>query len=141
MNRIKAILIGTITGTCVSLASTALAAVAWISLAEQVHAPGLWDGTVTLTLLSFCLVQGIVIGSLNGGLGLALGGLEQVVISVLLSLAVGAIRVMVGGFDTQSLLPVAIYGLAFVNGGVTAVALLLILRRTAGFDERNLLLS
>jgi hypothetical protein len=141
MNRIKAILIGTIIGTLVSLTGAALSAAFWPVLAGQLHVPGHWDGTVTATLLTFCLIQGAVIGSLNGGLRLALGNLEQVVVSVLLSLAIGAVRVMAGSFGSQSLLPIAIYGLAFVNGGVTAVTLLLILRRTAGFDERNLRIS
>lgn len=141
MNRIKALLIGTITGTVMGLISTVLAAASWLLLNEQLGVPGLWDGTVTVTLLSFALVQGAVIGGLNGGLSSMLGSLEQVVVSVLLSLALGAVRVIPGGFDGQSLLPVAIYGLAFVNGGVTAVTLLLILRRTAGIDERNLLIS
>jgi hypothetical protein len=141
MNRIKAILIGTITGSIVGLTSTVLAAAAWLLLANRVHTPGHWNGTVTFTLLSFCLVQGAVIGGLNGGLCPTLCNLEQVVISILLSLAAGAVWVMAGGFSSQSLLPVAIYGLAFINGGVTAVTLLLILRRTARIDERNLLIN
>jgi hypothetical protein len=141
MNRIKAILIGTITGTIIGLASTVLAAAAWLLLAGQIAAPGHWDGTVTITLLSFCLVQGAIIGSLNGSFGPALGNLEQIAVSVLLSLSLGAVRVMLGGFDGQSLLPVAIYGLAFVNGGLTAVTSRLILHRTAGIDERNLLIN
>lgn len=141
MNRIKAILIGTFIGIVVGLASTILAGAGWLLLNGRLNAPVHWDGTVTVALISFCLVQGAIIGGLNGGLCLALGNLEQVVVSVLLSLALGAVRVMAGGFGSQSLLPVAIFGLAFVNGGVTAVTLLWILRRTAGIDERNLLIS
>ncbi|MCB9445660.1 MAG: hypothetical protein H6669_15645 [Ardenticatenaceae bacterium] len=137
MNRIKAILIGTITGVVVGLASTALAGIGW----RLLNAPGHWDGTVTMALLTFCLIQGAVIGVVNGGLCAALCNLEQVMVSVLLSLAMGAVRVIPGGFDGRSLLPVAIYGLAIVNGGVTAVTLLLILRRTAKIDERNLLIN
>ena len=141
MNRIKAILIGTITGTVVGLTSTVITAVVWPLLADLLNVPGHWDATVTITLLLFGLVQGAIIGSVNGGLCQALCNLEQVVISVLLSLALGAIRVIVGSFGSQSLLPVAIFGLAFVNGGVTAIILLLILRRTARIDERNLLIN
>ena len=141
MNRIKAILIGTITGSIVGLTSTVLTATVWLLLAGRVNAPGHWDGTVTLTLFSFCLVQGAVIGGLNGGLCPTLCNLEQVVISILLSLAAGAVRVMAGGFGSQSLLPIVIYGLAFVNGGVTAIILLVVLRRTARIDEHNLLIN
>ena len=141
MNRIKAILIGTITGSIVGLTSTVLTAVVWLLLSNRLNAPGQWDTTVTITLLSFCLVQGAIIGGVNGGLCQALCNLEQVGISILLSLAAGAIRVIAGEFGSQSLLPVAIFGLAFVNGGVTAVTLLLILRRTARIDERNLLIN
>jgi len=141
MNRTKSILTGMITGTIAGLANTVLAAIAWLLLDGLSSAPGHWDGTVTVTLLSFGLVQGAVIGSLNGGLRPVLGSLEQVVVSVLLSLALGAVRVIPGGFDGQSLLPVAIYALALFNGGFTAVTLRLILRRTAGIDERNLLIS
>ncbi|MEJ2749322.1 MAG: hypothetical protein P8183_15665 [Anaerolineae bacterium] len=137
MNRIKAILVGTITGTVIGLSSTVLAGVGW----RLLNAPGHWDGTVTAALLTFCLIQGAVIGGVNGGLCAALCNLEQVIVSVLLSLALGAVRVIPGGFDGHSLLPIAIYGLAFVNGGVTAVTLILILRRTVRIDERDLLIS
>jgi hypothetical protein len=141
MNRIKAILIGTMTGTFVGLSSTVLTAVIWLLLSGRLNTPGHWDGTVTIALLSFCLVQGGIIGGVNGSLCQALCNLEQIIISVLLSLAMGAVRVMAGGFGSQSLLPVAIFGLAFVNGGVTAVALLLVLRHSARIDERNLLIN
>jgi hypothetical protein len=141
MNRIKAMMMGMLTGTLIGLTTTALAAAAWLFLAGRLNAPGHWDGTVTITLLSFSLLQGLVIGGLNGSLCPALGNRELVAVSVLLSLALGAIRVMVSGFGNQSLLPVAIYGLAFINGGVTAVASLLMLHRTARSDEGNLLIS
>lgn len=141
MNHLKAILIGTITGTFVGLCSTVLTAVTWLLLSGRLHTPGHWDGTVTFALLSFSLVQGVIIGGTNGSLCQALCNLEQIVISVLLSLAMGALRVIGGGFGSQSLLPVAIFGLAVVNGGVTAVALLLVLRRSARIDERNLLIN
>jgi hypothetical protein len=141
MNRIKAILIGMITGSIVGLTSTVVTAVIWLFLSDRLQTPGHWDGSVTIALLTFCLVQGGIIGGVNGGLCRALCNLEQVVISVLLSLALGAVRVLTGGFGSQSLLPLAIFGLAFVNGGVTAVTLLLILRHTARINESNLLIN
>jgi hypothetical protein len=116
-----------------------LAGLGWLLLNGRFETPGHWDGTVTFTLLIFCLIQGAVIGALNGGLSLALGYVEQVAVSILLSLALGALRVMAGGFDGDSLLPLAIFGLAIVNGGGTAVTLLLILHRTGEIDESHLL--
>jgi uncharacterized membrane protein len=141
MNRTKAILVGTITGTITGFTSVGLTAVAWLFLANQIHTPGHWDSTVTIILLSFGLVQGAIIGGINGGLCPTLCHPEQVIVSVLLSLAIGAVRVLTGGFDSQSLLPVVIFGLAFINGGLTAAVLLIIFRRMTENQHGHLLIN
>jgi hypothetical protein len=139
MNRVKVILTGTIIGIGVGLSSLMITAVTWRLLKNQL--PGHWDGTVTSTLLGFCLVQGVIIGTINGSLCPALCNPEQTIISGLLSLALAAVRVIPGGFGDQSLLPILIFGLALVNGGLTAVAHRLVLRRAARVDEYMLRLK
>lgn len=139
MNRVKTILTGSLIGIVVGSSSLMVTAVIWQLFGNQL--PGRWDGTVTNTLLGFCLVQGIIIGAINGGLCPALCNPEQTLISGLLSLALAAVRVIPGGFGDQSLLPVLIFGLALVNGGVTAVAHLLILHRAQRASEQNLIMN
>lgn len=61
------------------------------------------------------LLSGALLGVVSVGLGYLTAGIERSVLVVLISVAVAALVVLVGGYGNGSILPVGIYGLAVVN--------------------------
>ena len=141
MNRIKVIFLGAITGMGIGLLNAILAVLGWLILASLVSGFGSWTTAVSNTLLLFCLIQGLIVGAINACLCLALVKHEQIIVSILLSLAIGAARIMIGGYANDSLLPIAIYSLSCLNGLVAATIIMPLSRRAIGEPTNNMLIG
>jgi hypothetical protein len=135
MNRIKVILLGASLGGLVGLTSALLASLTTV-FAGQIET-ALGQGLQTgLTLAPFSLLNGLVVGGLRGALGRAFATREFTVYSVLISIAIGSIRIMAGSFERYSLMPAAIYGLAIFNGVIVTPVVVQVLFRSK-LDDRN----
>lgn len=141
MNRKKAVLIGTLTGTGVGLVCASLALAAWAFLAGSIPALTGWDMAAARASLSFSLVNGAIIGGLNGALYSEGNGREQVILSTLMSLAVGAAKALLGNYAIHSLMPVAIYSLALLNGWLAAAIVAPVIKRTTSIQSNNVLIG
>ena len=116
MKTLKSIALGTIAGTVLSLLGVALVAGAWLLLTGHV--------AVLQTVLLIGVLNGAVVGAVGVTVRGLTAGAERIAVAVLVSVAVAALCVMLGSYE-GSMVPVAIYALAIVNG-------LLIARATAG---------
>ncbi len=141
MNRKKAVLTGTLTGTGIGLFSASLSLAVWAFLASSIPALNGWNPAVARAILLFSLTNGAIIGGLNGVLYSEGNGREQVILSILMSLAVGAAKALLGGYAIHSLMPIAIYGLAFLNGWLVTVTAVPVIKRTTGIQSNNVLIG
>ena len=90
-----------------------------------------------VVLIPFGFAGGAVIGGLSTSLRNTLNSLEMMVISILLSLAMGSAIIMAGQFDARSRMPIAIYGLAVLNGIIVLPLVQLILAVMRDKDRRS----
>lgn len=114
MRSLRIFLMGTAAGVALSLLNLILTYAGQLVLVGQ---PGL-----PLALV----VSGVAVGIIAGGAGMALSRLtvggERVLLVLLISAAVASVAVYSGGYGNGSRIPVAIYGLALLNGLLIAAA-------------------
>ncbi len=114
MNKIKIIILGTMSGIFLGFISLGIAYIAALLLVGSEKIP-------TILIVS-TLVNGAILGVVGIGLGYISSGLEHRGIMVLISLAVASLTVLLGNYGNGSILPIAIYLLAITNGGLISKA-------------------
>ncbi len=128
MKSIKASLFGMLIGAVLGMLVTLIAGVIWSELSSQ---PA---GTSQMLLIIKALTPFSVFnGAMIGGLAAVCRMFrinEVCLLGVLVSVAAASVVVMRGGFANGSLLPIALYGIALVNG----LLVTLVIRSMAGQD-------
>jgi hypothetical protein len=138
VNRIKAIFVGVFLGCLIGLTSTTLLTV--ISALLLGHAIADLNQTIgiILILVRFSIVDTAIVGALGGAMKDAPAVMEYGVFRVLMSVAFASVYIMGVGFESGSILPIVIYGLAILYGIIIAPIVVNVIRKRKYIDDARL---